>query len=407
MADLWSAERAVEDIVRHSRLMDVEEVRLADGLHRVCAQDVKARRALPPFRASAMDGYATRAQDLDTLPVHMPVVGSSRAGSAYDGPLPHGACVRVYTGARLPEEADTIVLQEATRDGADASVWVDRGEVPGRFIRPCGSDFAHGDVIAQANECLDLAAIATLAAAGIHRLRLRKRPRVGLFCTGDELREAGADLARSDELISTNDTMLTHLVQSWGGVPLPLAPVGDDLDTLCAQIEAAMALRPDLLVLTGGASVGDYDLTPVALKRLGARRRFHGLAVRPGKPTYFGLLGEVPALVLPGNPASSFVGAWLFVEPFLRTALGRNPRQTVSAHLARSLEANQGSRTFYARAHGSIVEACLHVTPRRTQDSFRLSSLRQTNALIVQPAGSKKLEAGTRVETLLLNGFDL
>jgi molybdopterin molybdotransferase len=369
--------------------VSMETAPLAQAAGRWVAADVRARRTQPAADLSAMDGYAIRFAD---LPGPWRVVGESAAGRPFAGSVGAHEAARIFTGAALPAGADTVLIQEeAGREGEQLFL---TGEGPphrGRNTRRRGLDFTEGDRLIAAGERITPARLALAATAGHGALPVRRRVRVALAATGDELVEPGGDL---DALPESNRAMIAALLAD---LPVELTDLGilpDDLDTLTA---AFAAVRADLLITTGGASVGDHDLVRPALLAAGGSLDFWRIALRPGKPMLAGRLNDAVVLGLPGNPVSAFVTATLFVRPLIAHLAGADdplPR-TRAATLGEDLPANNG-RTDYLRG----VEHNGHVYAAAVQDSSMLLTLARSTCLVVRPADAPAAAAGDSAEVL-------
>lgn len=376
-----------------------EHVALADALNRVLAADVVAVRDQPPFAVSAMDGYAVRAAN---TPGVLRLIGESAAGRGFAGSLVAGAAVRISTGAPMPDGADTIVIQEdVMRDGESITV---PAAMPGRHIRPRGGDFTANAALLKAHAKLDGVALSLAAASGAAALPVARRPRVAILCSGDELAVPGA-VPGPFQVFDSATYGIAALVQSWGGVPFRLSIARDDVGAIATAAEQGLR-DSDLLVVIGGASVGDHDHARPALMKLGLSLAVEKIAMRPGKPTWFGVTPQGPVLGLPGNPASALVCASLFLHPILEGMQGRDPLDCVRlrrALLARALPAN-GPREHYLRAHiGVDDEGRLIARAHEDQDSSLLSVFSAANALICLGPDAAALEVGALVDVLLLD----
>lgn len=373
-----------------------EKVRLEDAHGRVLAKDVVARRDHPPFRASAMDGYAIRTSD---GPGKLKVVGESAAGGSLGRALEKGEAARIFTGAPVPENADAILIQEdAQRDGD--YVTAPKLE-PGHFIRPQGLDFKTGATLLRVGRRLDGVTIAAAAAVGDTHVEVYTRPRIALMSNGDEIVQPG-DEPGPYQIFDSISFGLTALVGEWGGQAERFLSVDDKVDRLAAAFEKALT-ENDLLVTLGGASVGDHDLVKPALKKLGLELVVDTVSVRPGKPTFFGMTSKGPVLGLPGNPASALVCAHLFLRPIILAMLGQPAKVKLgTAKLSAALPAN-GPREHYLRAASSVgPDGAMLAQPTESQDSSLLSMFRDSDVLIRQLGNTPALEAGARVEILHL-----
>jgi molybdopterin molybdotransferase len=379
--------------------LGVEDVALAAALGRVLAAPVVADRDQPPFDASAMDGWAIRRADL-VADARFEIAGESAAGHAHDRPVQPGQTVRIFTGAPVPAGADLVVIQEnATRDGGAVSFTIDR-EPPPRNIRPAGGDFRSGDVLLTDGARIDAWRLSLAAAAGRAMLSVARRPRVAILATGDELVPPGATPA-PDQIFESGSFSLAALVQAWGGEAIRLKAQSDDLQAIAHAVDEAQA---DLIVTVGGASVGDHDLVKPALETLGLALRVETIAVRPGKPTWFGTLGDGRRVLgLPGNPASALVCAELFLRPLLAALTGADPTLAISTGVLTAALPPTGPREHWMRAVRAIdAEGRVRVTPFPDQDSSLIGVFAQADCLIVRPAGAPAAEAGEVVSLLPL-----
>lgn len=380
--------------------LPAETVPLAAARTRTLAGPVAARLTQPPFAASAMDGYAVRAADVATLPATLTIIGESAAGSRFHGTVAQGQAVRILTGAPVPAGASAIVIQEnTTRDGATLTVV--GGTPDGAHIRPRGGDFHDGQILLEAGRILDARAL-TLAAAGGHAtLPVRRRPRVAILATGSELVPPGTTPG-PDQIVSSNPTGLAALVTAFGGEPVPLPIAPDNLAAIADFI--GQARDCDLLVTSGGASVGDHDLVRPALESLGVTLDFWKLAMRPGNPVLSGRLGNLRVLGVPGNPVSALVCARIFVCPMIAALLGQPATHAAprAVALAQPLPAN-GPRQHYMRAVMTVADGRETVSPLPNQDSSLLVPLALANALIVRPPNAPAAEAGAQVPAILID----
>ncbi|PLR22265.1 molybdopterin molybdenumtransferase MoeA [Caulobacter zeae] len=378
--------------------LGVEAAALPDAVGRVLAQDVVADRCQPPFDASAMDGWAIRRADYGVVEAFA-VVGESAAGRAYPKAVQAGQAVRIFTGAPVPAGADLVVIQEeAIRDGDRVSFAA--GESPKANIRPAGGDFRSGDRLLEAGVRIDPWRLSLAAAAGLAVLPVARRPKVAILATGDELVPPGGAPA-PDQIFESGSFSLAALIEAWGGQAIKLAPAADSVDAIAAAVADAAV---DLVVTIGGASVGDYDLVKPAMTRLGLDLRVQTIAVRPGKPTWFGFIeGGRRVLGLPGNPASALVCAELFLRPLLAALSGADPVLPFGvARLSAPLPGN-GPREHWMRAARSIDnEGRVTVAPFPDQDSSLVGVFARADALVMRPAGAPPAAAGDLVTTLPL-----
>ncbi len=381
-----------------------EVVPLAAAWGRVLAAPILARLTQPPRDVSAMDGYALRAAD-GLLGAMLKVVGSAPAGHPWEGTLRQGEALRLFTGSIVPDGADSILLQEdATRDG-DA-VTVREAVAQGRHIRRAGQDFAAGDVLIAPGKRLNARDIGLIAAGNHPWATVHRRPRVAILATGDEIALPG-DPIPPGGIVSSNSHALAAVVRACGGEATVLPIAADDRATLMAAADSARGM--DLLVTSGGASVGEHDLVQEALGARGLVVDFWQIAMRPGKPLMHGRLGDVPMIGLPGNPVSSLVCAILFVVPALQklSGLPAAAPSTVTARLGAALAAND-KRADHLRATLSVDDAGnLVATAFPRQDSSMLRLMAQADALILRAPFAPALEAGAPVRVIRLDALGL
>ncbi len=400
-----SVDEASAEIFAAFDPVGTERVGLLEALGRYAAEAVFARYALPSFDQSAMDGYAVRSADIvgatATRPVELPCVGESRAGGDAPSELGAASVMRIFTGAMLPAGADAVVLQEdTTREGAlvriRESVRMDAN------VRRGASDLAEGTLCVAKGSRLGSGEIGLLSSQDVARISVLKRPRVAILCTGDELRDIG-EPARPGSIVSSNSYALAAQVLEAGAEPWVLPAVRDDRSLAASAIREALAA--DVIVISGGVSVGDYDVVRSALADVGIALAFWKIQMKPGKPVSFAKHGRTPVLGLPGNPVSSWVTFELFVRPGLRKMLGDPTpfRRRAQVRLAGPITRSTG-RVEFARARlamaqdGSLVA---HLAAR--QGSGSLPALLGVDALVVLPADRAALDATDALEALVLN----
>lgn len=389
---------AVED-ARARMLAEIEPLRpevvpLARAVGRVLAEEVRAVRDQPPFAASAMDGWAVRACD---CPAPLRIVGESAAGHGYEAPVGEGEAVRIFTGAALPEGCDAVVIQEdAERDGNEVRV---PAVETGRHVRSAGGDFRAGQPLLAPGVRIDPWRLSLAASAGRAELQVHGRPLVTVLSTGEEIVEAPAEPGRF-QIYDSGSPALTAMIAGWGADATRGKPVADELD---AVIEALRDADADLVVTLGGASVGDHDLVRAAGLALGLEMKVESVAIRPGKPTFFGVLADGRRMLgLPGNPASAFVCAELFLKPILARYQGAPAEPAmISARLEEGLPAN-GPREHWMRAKLAHADGAVTVRPFRDQDSSLVSVFAVADALLRRPPGAAAAAAGEPVEVLPL-----
>ena len=307
---MLSVAEALERIVTGFRPLPAETVSIAEAFNRVLAQDIVARVTQPPHAVSAMDGYAVRASDVVNVPVDLKVIGAVPAGDLFAGAVGPGEAVRIFTGAPLPKGADAIVIQEDT-DAGDGKVTVKESCKTGNYVRAAGLDFATGDPGPRAGRLLTARDVGLIAAMNHPWVQVRRRPRVAILATGDEVVMPGEPLGPS-QIVSSNGLALAAFVRACGGEPVQLGIAADRADSLAGLVAGARGA--DLLLTAGGASVGDHDLVQKVLGEQGLELDFWKIAMRPGKPLMFGNLAGTPVLGLPGNPVSAVVCSLLYAR---------------------------------------------------------------------------------------------
>lgn len=379
--------------------LPAERVPLLDALGRALAEEVRTERPLPAFDRSEMDGYALRGADVPSAGARLPIAFEIFTGGKPPPALPPGSCCRIFTGAPLPAGADAVEMQEQVRRNRGQAIFNRPGE-PGRFVQPAGSDLSAGEVALPAGRVLDPGALGLAASLGRSQLLVHRRPRVAILATGDELSPVDRPLGRN-QIIDSNSHALAGACIEAGAVPLLLPIAGDRIEALQAGIEAARG--SDLLVTSGGVSVGAKDLVRDALHRAGARLHLWRVAVRPGKPFAFGLWGRTAVFGLPGNPASALVTFELFVRPALRALAGlRGAGRTMITGRLTAPTDKPIELTVYLRTRAHWRGDDLWLTPLATQRSGHATSITGFEALAVLPKGATHLGKGARVEALLV-----
>jgi molybdopterin molybdotransferase len=407
MSAMISVEEALKRVLASAEApLEAEKVALKEAYGRVLAQDLKALRTQPPFPNSAMDGYAIRSADAASAPATLKVVGESAAGRAFDGVVGPGEAVRIFTGAPMPGGADTIVIQEEVRREGE-QIRLSAPAPAGDNLRPAGMDFHAGDILIPAGRRLGPRDVALAAAANHTGLDVRRRARVAILATGDELVAPGGELGPS-QIVASNNFAVAGLVDAYGGVATDLGIAIDELKATQAAIARAHDAQADVLVTLGGASVGDYDLVQQALVSSGMELGFWRIAMRPGKPLMHGRLGAMRVLGLPGNPTSSMVCSILFLRPLLRALHGEpepgaDPSQP--GRLAVDLAPN-GVRQDYMRV--SLIrdaDGILIATPATAQDSSLVKTMARADGLVVRPRHAVAAKAGDACRVILFQGL--
>jgi molybdopterin molybdotransferase len=399
VAALISVEEALQHVLAHAVALPAERVPLAKADGRVLAEDLKALRTQPPADMSAMDGYAVRASDVTQAPVRLKVIGEVAAGRPFASAVGKGEAARIFTGGVLPPGADTVVVQEqTTRDGDNVDV--QKPSVKGRNVRPQGLDFRRGETAFTAGHYLRARDLQLAAGMNHPLLPVHRRPKVVLFATGDELVPPGTEPGPG-QIVYSNGFALAALAREEGADVTELGVVGDRLDDTIAAVRKARELGADILVTTGGASVGDYDLVQKAFVAEGMELSFWKIAMRPGRPLMHGRLngrlGTTHVLGLPGNPVSSYVCSFLFLVPLIRRMSGRSDLSAPieSAVLGCDLPAND-ERADYLRSTLTSGSDGPVATPFPLQDSSMMVPLAKADCLVVREPYEPPAKAGSR-----------
>lgn len=378
-----------------------ESVALDDAFHRTLARDVVALRTQPPADMSAMDGYAVLVADA-SLNAKLKVIGEVAAGKPFDRKVGANEAVRIFTGGVVPDGADTIVIQEDTEVSGDIVI-IKEAARPNRHIRKAGIDFRKDDVLIPKGTLLTDRDLALAASANHPSLSVHKRPKVAVLATGDELVMPGSTPGPG-QIVYSNGYALRALIRHAGAEVIDLGIAADTMDATSAAIRRARELNADVLVTTGGASVGDHDMVKRALESEGTQMAFWRIAMRPGKPMMSGRLNAMRILGVPGNPVSSYVCSFLFLVPLIRALSGRATcdHPVESAVLGRDLAAND-MRQDYLRASLDIgPTGQMRATPVAHQDSSLMANLASADALIIRPPHAPAAAKGTSVSILRL-----
>ncbi|MDE0416817.1 MAG: molybdopterin molybdotransferase MoeA [bacterium] len=396
-----SVDEAGARIRRNLARVPFEEVTLSQSAGRVLAVDVVSAVTKPPAAVSSMDGYAVRAVDVSTVPTTLDIVGEAPAGHALTGTIGPGEAVRIFTGGVLPVGADSVVIQENTvRDGS--RVIVQESVHEGRFVRQRGLDFAQGDAAGLAGRLLGPREIGLIASMNASWVQVARRPRIAIMGTGDELVRPG-DVPRSDQVVSSNSLVLGALVTQAGGEAVSLGIARDNRQSILDCLRHAAG--SDMLVVTGGMSVGEHDLVRKVMEDQGMDLDFWKVAMRPGKPLAFGLLGSMPVLGFPGNPVSTLVCGHLFLRPAIHTMLGRvdgdigkEPAVTTT-----DLAANDERQDYLRATHTRNASGQIDVTAFDRQDSSMVAVLASASCFIIRAPHAPAVPAGGQVTILRLD----
>jgi molybdopterin molybdotransferase len=383
-----------------------ERIAIEAAIGRTLAEDLHALRTQPPFANSAMDGYALRAADTAPVPARLRVIGESAAGRAFAGRVESRQAVRIFTGAPMPEGADTVLIQEnAAREGE--YVIAQTQEAPHRNVRDAGIDFTKDELLLPAGRRLSPRDLALAAAANHAEVAVRRRPRVAVLATGDELVRPGSALGPS-QIVASNNYAIAAIVAAAGGEAIDLGIAADDMDALARSFRRAQEREADVLVTLGGASVGDYDLVQRALVDAGLELGFWRIAMRPGKPLMQGRLGAMRVLGLPGNPVSSVVCAILFLAPLLRAFVGDpNAGADLSepARFGARVAANDLRQDYLRATLAREPDGALIATPFASQDSSLVKRLAQAQCLVIRAPHAPAAERGEACRVIRLDGL--
>ena len=392
---------ALQRVLAGAEPLPAEEAPLAAAAGRVLADDLKARRTQPPADVSAMDGYALRAADLERAPARLKVIGEVAAGRPFTAALGPGEAARIFTGGVLPDGADAVVIQESVKRDGDC-IEAQTPASKGRNVRKRGLDFQAGDALLAKGRRLTARDLALAAGMNYPAVPVHRRPKLALFATGDELVPPGAEPGPG-QIVYSNGFALAALAQAEGAEIADLGIVGDTLPETIAAVRRARDLGADILVTTGGASVGDYDLVQAAFAAESVALSFWKVAMRPGRPLMHGRLGAMHVLGLPGNPVSSYVCAFLFLVPLIRRLSGRDDLAppTETAELGSDLAAND-ERADYLRATLTKSSDRLVATPFAVQDSSMMANLAKADCLIVRAPHAPPAKAGSECTIIKL-----
>src|SRR5580698_8748839 len=393
---------ALSAILAGAEPLPEETVALDAAYHRVLAHDLAALRTQPPLAMSAMDGYAVRSVDASRAATQLKVIGEVAAGRPFEKSVGAGEAVRIFTGGVIPDGADAVIIQEDTVV-EDGGITITEAAIPGRHIRPAGVDFRKGDVLLAKGIRLTDRDLSLAAGMNYPLLPVRRRPKVAVLATGDELVMPGSTPGPG-QIVYSNGYALRALARAEGADTIDLGVAADTIEATTQGIRRARKSGADILVTTGGASVGDHDLVKASLETEGVAMAFWRIAMRPGKPMMHGRLDGMRVIGMPGNPVSSYVCSWLFLVPLIRALSG----QTVVHHaretalLGRDVAAND-QREDYLRARIEVRgDGVVTATPVNHQDSSLLANLAVARALVIRPPFAPAAAAGSACEILRL-----
>jgi molybdopterin molybdotransferase len=393
---------ALSAILAGAEPLSEEMVALDAAHHRVLARDVAALRTQPPQAMSAMDGYAVRSADASHVAARLRVIGEVAAGRPFGQTVGAGEAVRIFTGGVIPAGADAVIIQEDTVvDGG--SIDITEAAIAGRHIRPAGVDFCEGDVLLAGGTRLTDRDLSLAAGMNYPELAVRRRPKVAVLATGDELVMPGATPGPG-QIVYSNGYALRALARHEGAETIDLGIAADTVEATTLGIRRARDSGADILITTGGASVGDHDLVKQSLEAEGVSMAFWRIAMRPGKPMMHGRLGAMRVIGLPGNPVSSYVCGFLFLVPLIRSLSGRTEvhHSLETALLGRDVAAND-LREDYLRARlERRADGVLIATPVNHQDSSLLGNLAAARALVIRAPHAPAAAAGSACDILRL-----
>ena len=399
---LMPVAEALSAVLAGAEPLPEETVALDAAHHRVLARDVAALRTQPPQAMSAMDGYAVRSADASAVAARLKVIGEVAAGRPFERAVGKGEAIRIFTGGVVPEGADAVIIQEDTVV-EDGGITITEAAIAGRHIRPAGVDFRKGDILLARGTRLTERDLSLAAGMNYAELPMRRRPKVAILATGDELVMPGSNPGPG-QIVYSNGYALRALTHQEGAETIDLGIAADTVEATTRGIRHARDSGADILITTGGASVGDHDLVKQSLEAEGVTMAFWRIAMRPGKPMMHGRLGALRVIGLPGNPVSSYVCGFLFLVPLIRALSGRTDVHHAheTALLGRDVAAND-IREDYLRARLEVrKDGELVATPVDHQDSSLLANLAAARALVIRPPFAPPAFAGSPCDILRL-----
>jgi molybdopterin molybdotransferase len=397
---LISVDEAQRIVLERAKRLDPERVPIERAAGRVLAEPLPPLVDLPPFPSSAMDGYALRAADTPDAPTRLPIIARIAAGSPADRPLAPGEAMAISTGGAVPEGADAVVPLELVEE-SDEALDVPQPVAPGANIRDRGGDVSAGDIVLEPGARLGPAQVAALAAAGVSEVQCTKRPRVGILVTGSELRQPGEPLGPG-QIYESNGLLLATALQLAGAVPAQLGVVADEADEHERAMERAL-LGFDMLITSGGASVGPHDLVRATQAKLRVEELFWGVSVKPGKPVAFGVRRDHLVFNLPGNPVSVLVTFELFVRPAVNALLGvPEPLPEYGTAILGAAVKRNPHRDEYVRATTRRQGDTVVVDPLPGRESHMIASAARADALVAVEAGAGELSAGEEIRYIAI-----
>ena len=385
------------------RIPALEEITIdpKESIGLALAEPVGAPEDIPAFANSAMDGYAVRAASVEAVPSDLEVIDEAAAGSAATGVVSDGTAIKIMTGAPLPDGADSVVRVEATKAAGDAVVRILEGVTAGENVRPAGGDLEAGDHVFDAGVRIGPAHASVLASIGVEPL-VRRRPLVAIMATGDELVSHRSEKLERGQIRDSNTTLMRTMLEGVGAEVIDYEIVGDDLGLFEAALDKAAA-SADVIITSGGVSMGDYDVVKALLQGRGVD--FWQVAMQPGKPLAFGAVADKPFFGLPGNPVSVFVSFEQFVRPALLSMMGarRLFRDRIQGVTDQDLDVAEEKEVFVRVSTERGEDGVIHARPSGGQSSNVLSALALADALAVVPVGTATMAAGDRIELEMIH----
>lgn len=398
---LLNIDDAIIEIEKLISRKNTQILKISDANKQIIAKDIKAKINQPPFKSSAMDGYAITMNYEEVLEYEgdYELIGMSTAGKPFMGEIGKNQAIRIFTGAVVPDSAQMVVMQENIDRYDDKIRFKPDCKSKNTNIRKMGGDFLEGETLIKAGTRLDAYYLSLLAASGISEIECFKAPKIAILCNGDELVMVGNAL-KQGQIYESASYAIAALCQDLGASTQILGNAPDDKEAIKKILSNIDA---DLLITIGGASVGDYDLVQPALKDLGFKSSFYKVNIKPGKPTWAGKFGKLAIIGLPGNPASAMVCAQMFIKPYILGFMGQKySYELKKAFLAHDLKPN-GDRVNFARAKVENIEGRMIIKCFNNQDSSMIKVFSQSNALLMQPANQVAMKEGDLVEYLELN----
>lgn len=394
---LLPVSEALETVLNNTNELETEIVSIHDAFDRALAEDIRSKLTQPPFDASAMDGYAIRFEDLGKP---LKLIGESQAGKSFEGILKNGETVRIFTGAPVPNGADTVIMQENT-SRSDDQITINECRAKGINIRATGEDFKIGDILLKKGAKITARHIAVIAAGNVDKVCVYKKPRVAILSTGDELMDVGTQIG-PDKIVNSNVPLFMSLVAENGGVPINLGTARDTIEDVKTKI--AKVKDADIFVSIGGVSVGDYDIIQDVLKEAALKVHFWKVAMQPGKPLVFGDFSGTHYFGMPGNPSSAYVCFVNFMLPAMRKMMGLNDLGYQTSHAILDHDIQEGgSRMNFMRAiYKENNEGVKIVSARFSQSSALLKTMSEANCLLIREVNAPATKAGELVKIVLI-----